>query len=58
MSGWRESSWSVGNGACVEAASGGSTVLVRDTAARGGTVLRFSAGAWTAFLAGITRSEP
>jgi hypothetical protein len=51
MSGWRKPGRSVGNGACVEAADGTGTVLVRDTADRGGAVLAFTAGAWAAFTA-------
>jgi hypothetical protein len=51
VSGWRKSSRSVGNGACVEAGNGPAGVLVRDTADRGGTVLAFTAGAWAGFLA-------
>ena len=54
-SGWRKSSQSGTNGQCVEAASGSGTVAVRDTTDREGTVLAFSAGAWTEFLARSVR---
>ncbi len=51
---WRKSSRSMANGNCLEAGSGPGGVLVRDTANRGGTVLSFTAGAWAAFLAGLS----
>lgn len=47
---WRKPARSHVNGNCVEAASGDGTVTVRDTADRGGPVLRFSAAAWAAFI--------
>ena len=50
---WRKSSYSGSNGGeCVEIAAAG-TVLVRDTADRGGPVLTFTADAWRAFTAAI-----
>ncbi len=52
-SNWRKSSYSRDNGGeCVEVATSG-TVLVRDTADRGGPVLTFTAEAWRAFTATI-----
>ena len=51
---WRKSSYSGDNGGeCVEIAAAG-TVLVRDTADRGGPVLTFTADAWRAFTAAIS----
>jgi hypothetical protein len=47
---WRTSTYSTGNGECVEVASGNG-VAVRDTTDRAGATLGVSAGAWTAFLA-------
>jgi hypothetical protein len=50
MDGWRKSSFSSAQGgACVETASDDGLLLVRDTTAREGTTLKFSAGAWQAF---------
>ena len=52
-SNWRKSSYSGSNGGeCVEVATTG-TVLVRDTADRGGPMLTFTADAWRAFTAAI-----
>ena len=50
MGDWRKSSYSDGNGgACVEAASGHGSVLVRDTTDRDGGTLTLSAKAWQTF---------
>jgi hypothetical protein len=51
---WFTSSYSSGNGACVEAArlpEGG--MAVRDTKNRAGAVLSFNADAWCAFLVDV-----
>jgi hypothetical protein len=51
---WRKSTYSSGSGGqCVEAASGDSVVLVRDTLNRDGGILALSADAWRAFTAGV-----
>ncbi len=50
---WRKASYSNGTGSCVETASGGGTVAVRDTTNRDGGVLVFSTGAWTSFTASL-----
>jgi hypothetical protein len=51
---WRKSSFSGANGgACIEAASGDGTIIVRDTADRDGTTLSVPAGAWQAFTASL-----
>jgi hypothetical protein len=51
---WRKSSYSGGNGGqCVETASAGSAVLVRDTTNRDGGTLAFSAGVWAVFTGAL-----
>jgi hypothetical protein len=48
---WRKSSHSGQNGSCVETASDGSAVMVRDTTDRAGNTLTFTAEAWESFTA-------
>ena len=51
MGEWRKSSYSSANGAdCVETASGGGVILVRDTTNRNGGTLAFTAEAWQEFI--------
>lgn len=51
---WRTSSHSGANGDCVEVASNlPGTVAVRDSKDRGGPVLLFSPGEWSAFVAAM-----
>ncbi|MBL7498740.1 DUF397 domain-containing protein [Frankia sp. CNm7] len=55
---WRKSTYSGGNGACVEVAAlpdGGRAV--RDSKDPDGPALRFTAAEWAAFLAGIRDGE-
>jgi len=54
--GWRISSFSYGNGACVEV-SGlfGKRIQVRDSRNPQGPVLQFSQAGWTAFLRRMRR---
>ncbi|OOC55988.1 MULTISPECIES: DUF397 domain-containing protein [Nocardiopsis] len=49
---WHKSSYSSGQGSCVEVAEGEST-LVRDTQNRGLGHVAYSAGAWASFLRGV-----
>jgi hypothetical protein len=51
---WRKPSRSGSEGNCVEAASGGGAVLVRDTKDAGaGPVLAFTADAWRVFASSL-----
>lgn len=48
---WRKSSYSGGNGECVEfAVAASAAVAVRDSKDPDGALLRFSGAAWTAFV--------
>jgi hypothetical protein len=51
--GWRKASYSVNNGACVEAASDRAAVLVRDTVTPTGAVIAYAPAAWRAFVTSI-----
>lgn len=54
MGDWRKSTYSDGSGGnCVETASDGGAILVRDTTNRVGGTLEFSVSAWQAFTAGL-----
>lgn len=46
---WRKSSYSGGQGNCVEVADDSRRILVRDTKNRAGVVLRFTSDAWRRF---------
>ena len=51
---WRKSSYSAGQGNCVEVADNvPGIVAVRDSKNPSGPVLRFSAGDWQAFVSNI-----
>ena len=53
---WKKSSYSGGNGACVEVRSpSADSVAVRDSKDPQGPNLGFSPEAWTAFVAGVHR---
>jgi hypothetical protein len=55
---WRVSSMCGGNGECVAVAKlPDGDIVVKDTKERDGRVLRFSAGEWRAFLAGVRAGE-
>jgi hypothetical protein len=51
--GWRKSRYSGGNGNCVEAASTGSVVAVRDSLDPDGPRLAFAPSAWRTFAAAV-----
>lgn len=50
---WRKSTYSGGNGSCVEIADVGSVAAVRDSKDRNGPKLIFAAYEWRSFLDGI-----
>lgn len=51
---WTKSSYSAGNGACVEVKSPVTTTLaVRDSKVPEGPTLAFPSNAWSAFVAGV-----
>lgn len=55
--GWRKSSYSNGQGQCVEVNQGGPDVRVRDSKDPLGGELTFSPNAWQAFVEGIQNGE-
>jgi len=52
---WRKSTYSGGNGSCVEIANLGMAVAVRDSKDPQGPQLHFPAAAWAGFLAVLKR---
>jgi hypothetical protein len=50
---WRTSSYSTGNGECVEAGNADGAVLLRDTKDRRGLTLSVSTSAWSKFTSAI-----
>lgn len=54
---WTKSSYSTGNGACVEVKSPAVHVIdVRDSKVQGGPELAFAPDSWSAFVGHVTRS--
>jgi hypothetical protein len=55
MGDWRNSSYSDGNGgACIETATGNTTILIRDSTDRDGVTLSVPADAWQRFTASLS----
>jgi Domain of unknown function (DUF397) len=54
---WTKSSLSFSNGNCVEVASLGGEIGVRNSRDRDGSVLRFTPDEWDAFLGGVRNGE-
>ena len=54
---YRKSSFSQERHACVEVATGGDSVLVRDSKNPNGPKLTFTLQEWTAFVAGVRNNE-
>ncbi|MBA2806951.1 DUF397 domain-containing protein [Streptomyces sp. KM273126] len=55
---WTKSSYSAGNGACVEVKSPvTATLAVRDSKVAVGPTLAFPATAWNSFVAGVSRGS-
>jgi hypothetical protein len=50
---WRKSSYSVGNGACVEVATVSGAIAVVDSAEPSRHMLHYSSLAWRLFVAGV-----
>ena len=50
---WRKSSYSMSNGQCVEVRMADGLIGVRDSMAPAAAVLRFTPGAWAAFIGDI-----
>jgi hypothetical protein len=56
---WWKSSFSIGNGNCLETARtpDGGHLAVRDSKDKSGPVLTFTPGEWRAFVAGVKNGE-
>lgn len=55
---WKKSSFSTQSGNCVETASNGGNVYVRDTKARDTGTLQFPGPAWRRFTGAVKRARP
>jgi hypothetical protein len=54
---WHKSSYSSTNGSCVETATPGTGVWVRDSKDKDGPVLKFTDAEWDAFVKGVKAGE-
>lgn len=57
LPGWRKSSYSGNNGACVEVAATSAGVAARDSKDPHGPILRFDRRRWTSFLTHLAAAE-
>ena len=55
---WRKSSYSGGEGNCVEVCRDRSRILARDTENRAGAILRFSPDVWRKFTGQVKAQRP
>jgi Domain of unknown function (DUF397) len=51
--GWRKSSLSMANGNCVEAASNGTAIAIRDSTDPAAPMVAYEARAWRAFVTAV-----
>jgi hypothetical protein len=54
---WRKSSYSSGNGQCIEVALAQGVMAIRDSKDPAGPALVVTADAWTAFVGGVAAGE-
>ena len=54
---WRKSTYSLANGECVEVATTGGTVAVRDSSRQYDTLLQFPATDWRNFITAIKKQK-
>lgn len=54
---WHKSSYSSGNGQCVEVATVRDAAAIRDSKNPGGPALVFTTDAWAAFVSGVAAGE-
>jgi Domain of unknown function (DUF397) len=54
---WRKTRYSIANGDCVEVASTGGSIAVRDSKNPAGPVVRYAPGTWQTFLAATRRGD-
>jgi Domain of unknown function (DUF397) len=54
---WRTSTWSMANGQCVETATLGCRLVVRDSLDKTGPTATFTISGWRTFLKGVKRGD-